>query len=212
MNRRKYLKFVGVGSVTASVMWEACQPEAERNGVADNLPEVLEAGRQDFEIERDRRLLGETFFTEHELATIAILADIIIPRDDTSGSATEAGVPEFIEFIVKDIPSHQVPMRGGLRWLDMESSRRFEKAFRDCTEAQRMEIVADIAWPNRVNPGMEQGVAFFNRMRDLTATGFFTSEMGIADIGYQGNQPNEWAGVPEDVFRQYGFDSNDIIR
>ncbi len=212
MNRRKYLKFVGVGSVTASVLWEACQPEAADNGATGELPEVLEAGRQDFEIERDRRLLGETFFTDHEMATLAILADIIIPRDETSGSATEAGVPDFIEFIVKDIPSHQVPMRGGLRWLDMESVRRFDRAFKDCAEAQRMEIVEDIAWPNRVKPGMEQGVAFFNRMRDLTATGFFTTEMGIADLGYQGNQPNEWAGVPEEVFRQYGFDSNDIVR
>ena len=101
-------------------------------------------------------------------------------------------------------------MRGGLRWLDTESLKRFEKPFVECSGDQQLEIVEDIAWPNRVKPGMEQGVAFFNRMRDLTATGFFTTEMGIADLGYVGNSPNEWPGVPEEVWRAHGFESNDI--
>ncbi len=204
MNRRKYLKFIGVGSITATVLWEACQPDVKETAGTD-LPEVLEAGRQDFEIERDRRLLSETFFTPHEMATITVLADIIIPRDEKSGSASDAGVPDFIEFIVKDIPDHQLPMRGGLRWLDTECLRRFEKAFVDCTSAQQIEVVDDIAYPGRVKPGMAQGVAFFNRMRDLTATGFFTSEMGIQDLGYVGNSPGPWEGVPADVMAQYGL-------
>ena len=171
------------------------------------MPEVLEAGRQDFEIERDKRLLGETFFTPHEMATITVLADIIIPKDEKSGSASEAGVPAFIEFIVKDIPGHQLPMRGGLRWLDLECLNRFEKPFLDCQKAQQIEVVDDIAYPNKVKPGMEQGAAFFNRMRDLTATGFFTSEMGIEDLGYVGNSPGPWDGVPADVLAQYGLEA-----
>lgn len=208
MNRRKYLKFIGVGSITASVLWESCQPETQEAGGADtgSAEEILEVGRQDFEIERDKRLLSETFFTPHEMATITVLADIIIPKDEKSGSASEAGVPDFIEFIVKDMPHHQVPMRGGLRWLDVECLNRFEKAFVDCPKEQQIEIVDEIAYPNKVKPGMEQGVAFFNRMRDLTATGFFTSEMGIKDIGYMGNSPNDWQGVPADVLAQYGFE------
>lgn len=207
MNRRKYLKFIGVGSITTSILWEACQPDTKESAdAAGDMPEVLEAGRQEFEIERDKRLLSETFFTPHEMATVTVLADIIIPKDEKSGSASEAGVPDFIEFIMKDMPHHQVPMRGGLRWLDMESLTRFEKAFVDLTAEQQLQIVDDIAYPNKVKPGMEQGVAFFNRMRDLTATGFFTTEMGIADIGYVGNSPNEWDGVPPDVLAQYGFE------
>ncbi len=207
MNRRKYLKFIGVGSITASVLWESCQPETQDAGGAEagSTEEILEVGRQDFEIERDKRLLSETFFTPQEMATITVLADIIIPKDEKSGSASEAGVPDFIEFIVKDMPHHQVPMRGGLRWLDVECLNRFEKAFVDCSQAQQIEIVDEIAYPNKVKPGMEQGVAFFNRMRDLTATGFFTSEMGIQDIGYMGNSPNDWQGVPADVLAQYGL-------
>jgi hypothetical protein len=211
MNRRKYLKFVGVGSVTATLLWEACQPQEKDAAQAGGESEYSEAGRQDFEIARDRELLsGAPFFTGHEMATIAVLADIIIPKDDKSGAATDAGVPDFIDFIVRDLPDHQVPMRGGLRWLDTESLKRFEKPFVECSESQQLEIVEDIAWPNRVKPGMEQGVAFFNRMRDLTATGFFTTEMGIADLEYKGNAPNEWAGVPEEVWKAHGFESNDI--
>jgi gluconate 2-dehydrogenase gamma chain len=157
------------------------------------------------ELEREKQLQSYTFFTPHEMATITILADIIIPKDAVSGSASEAKVPDFIEFIVKDMPDHQIPMRGGLRWLDMQCLKRYNKSFKDCDEKQRIEIVDEIAWPNRVKPGMKQGVAFFNLMRNLTATGFYTSEMGIKDIGYQGNKPNQWNGVPDDVLKQYNL-------
>jgi len=141
------------------------------------------------------------------MATITILGDIIIPKDEKSGSASDAKVPEFIEFIVKDIPEHKVPMRGGLRWLDVQCLNRYNNPFKDATTAQQLEMVNDIAYPALAKPGMEQGVAFFNRMRDLTATGFFTSEMGVKDIGYVGNMPNVWQGVPEDVLKQYGLEN-----
>src|SRR6185312_16524537 len=88
-----------------------------------------------------------TFFTPHEMQTITILGDIIIPKDEVSGSASDAKVPDFIEFIVKDMPHHQVPMRGGLRWLDMQCLKRYEKTFRECGNTQQMEMVDEIAWP-----------------------------------------------------------------
>jgi hypothetical protein len=122
-----------------------------------------------------------------------------------SGSASDAKVPDFIEFIVKDMPYHQTPMRGGLRWLDLESLKRFEKPFTALTDQQRIQIVDDIAYPDKAKPEFRQGVAFFNLMRDLTATGFYTSEIGGKDIGYVGNRPNQWNGVPDDVLKQYGL-------
>ena len=137
------------------------------------------------------------------MATIGILADIIIPKDGVSGSATDAGVPAFIEFIVKDMPSHQVPMKGGLRWLDMQCLKQFEKTFKDCSAEERIQMVDKIAYPAKASAEMKQGVAFFNLMRNLTATGFYTSEIGVKDIGYQGNQPTQWNGVPQDVLAQY---------
>jgi hypothetical protein len=158
------------------------------------------------EKEADKKILEEPkFFTPHEMATITILGDIIIPKDEISGSASDAKVPDFIEFIVKDMPDHQVPMRGGLRWLDMQCLKRYEKTFRECDHSQQMQMVDEIAWPKKAKPQMRQGVAFFNLMRNLTATGFYTSEIGVKDVGYMGNTPNQWNGVPDDVLKQYGL-------
>jgi hypothetical protein len=157
------------------------------------------------EVDELDRINSETFFTPHEMKTITILGDIIIPKDDVSGSASDAGVPDFIEFIVKDKPEHQVPMRGGLRWLDMQCLKRYEKPFESCSSQQQMEIVDEIAWPKKAKPEMKQGVQFFNLMRNLTATGFYTSEIGGKDVGYVGNTPNQWNGVPDDVLKQYNL-------
>jgi hypothetical protein len=96
-------------------------------------------------------------------------------------------------------------MRGGLRWLNIESLKRFDKDFAGISPSQRIELVDDIAYPNKAKVTMKQGVAFFNLMRNLTTTGFYTSEMGVKDVGYQGNTPNQWNGVPDDVLKQYGL-------
>jgi len=146
------------------------------------------------------------------MATITILGDIIIPKDDRSGSASDAKVPDFIEFIVKDKPEHQTPMRGGLRWLDMQCLKRYNNSFKDCTKQQQLEMVDEIAYPAKAKPGMKQGVAFFDRIRGLVATGFFTSKMGIEDLGYVGNRPNKWEGVPDDVIKQYGLQDATFLK
>ena len=206
MDRRKYLKTLAIGTVSTGVLMESCSP-AEKPGEQQGPDLAVTAGpdRQPAEMERYKKLMAETFFDEHETKTITVLADIIIPKDDVSGSASDAGVPAFIEFIVKDMPHHQVPMRGGLKWLDVQCMKRFEKTFVDCTPAQQIEVVDDIAFPEKAKPEMAQGVAFFNRMRDLTACGFYSSQIGIKDLGYAGNSPNRWDGVPNDVLEQYGL-------
>ena len=94
------------------------------------------------------------------MATITLLGDIIIPKDEVSGSASDAKVPAFIEFIVKDKPEHQTPLRGGLRWLDVQCLNRFGKAFKDCEHAQQMEMVDEIAWPKKAKPEMLRGSLF----------------------------------------------------
>jgi hypothetical protein len=139
------------------------------------------------------------FFTPEEFAAIAVLADIIIPKDEVSGSASDAKVADFIEFIVKDNADYQTPCAGGLRWLDLQCLERYQKAFKDCTAQQQIEIVDEIAYPAKAKPEMAAGVSFFNLMRDLTTTGFYSTEIGWNDIGYVGNKPNQWNGVPDDV-------------
>jgi hypothetical protein len=208
MKRRDSLKAIALTGLSAGVLLDACKPkeaaEAAKSAAASPASSFT-LDRAPEEIEHYQKVTSTTFFTPHEMATIAILADIIIPKDEVSGSASEAGVPEFIEFIVKDIPDHQVPMRGGLRWLDLHSHKRFEKSFKDLSAEQRLSIVDEIAYPKKAKPYMGQGVSFFNLMRNLTATGFYTSEMGVKDIGYAGNAPNQWNGVPDEVLKQYGL-------
>ena len=205
MDRRKSIKTIAFGTLSAGFLLEGCKLEKKDIPKPPLAASEFTIDRAKEELERDKELMSKKFFTDHEMATIGILADIIIPKDEVSGSATDSGVPKFIDFIVLDMPNHQTPMRGGLRWLDIESYKRFEKSFKDASETQRMQIVDDIAWPDKAKPEMNRGVAFFNLMRNLTATGFYTSEIGVKDLGYMGNSPNKWNGVPDDVLKQYGL-------
>jgi gluconate 2-dehydrogenase gamma chain len=145
------------------------------------------------------------FFTAHEYATVRILVDIIIPKDARSGSATDAGVPEFMDFLMGDEPTRQVAMRGGLAWIDVECQERFDKRFRECTPDERTAVLDDIAWPQRAKPQFMHGVAFFNSFRDLTASGFWSSKMGVDDLEYTGNvMVPEWTGCPDAAMKKLG--------
>jgi hypothetical protein len=183
---------------------DACKPGDKKDAANKSLADGFTLDRQPEELKRYDDVTAEKFFSDHEMSTIAVLSDIIIPKDDVSGSATDAKVPDFIEFIVKDMPQHQTPMRGGLRWLDIHSFKKKGKSFVDLDAKSQIEIVDEIAYPKKAAPEVAQGVAFFSLMRNLTATGFYTSKIGVEDIGYKGNQPNQWNGVPDDVLKQYG--------
>lgn len=206
MDRRESLKALALGTLSVGTLLGAagCDDKTatgDKKGAATAGGGVY--GRTPEEKERDAKLNAEKFFTDQEMKTITVLADIIIPADDHSGSASDAKVADFIEFTVKDQPQYQHPMRGGLRWLDMQCLKRHNKVFTDCAKPQQLELVDMIAYPEKAAPDMSQGVTFFNMMRNLTATGFFTSKIGIKDLGYVGNTPNEWDGVPADVLKQY---------
>ena len=145
------------------------------------------------------------FFTSHEWDTVEVLVDLIIPRDERSGSATDAGVPAFMDFILDEYKNNRLPIRGGLAWLDRECSDRFGATFVDCSAAQRTAVLDDIAWPKRAKPEHSQGVAFFNRFRDLTASGFWSSKMGVEDLQYIGNVINpDWKGCPPEALKKLG--------
>ena len=168
---------------------------------------------------RDTESLPSTyaskFFTAKEWKTVRMLADYIIPRDERSGSAIDAKVPEYMDFLLsdKDAPdSSKVAMRGGLAWLDLQCVERFGAPFVRSTDAQRKQVLDDIAWPARARPEMSQGVAFFNRFRDLTASGFFSSQMGWKDVRYVGNvfDPN-WSGCPPEALAKLGV-STDVMK
>lgn len=145
------------------------------------------------------------FFTDQELETVRVLVDLIIPADERSGSATDAGVPEFMDFMMIDRPDNQTAMRGGLAWLDLESLERFGTTFTESTDSQRREILDEVAYPKTAPPEVSHGVAFFNSFRDLTASGFWTSKMGIEDLQYIGSEfVQEWTGCPDEALEQLG--------
>jgi hypothetical protein len=148
------------------------------------------------------------FFTPHEYETVRVLVDLIIPRDERSGSATDAGVPEFMDFMMADDstpPEARTAMRGGLAWLDAECVRRFGTPFVGCAAAERTALLDDIAWPARARPELSNGVAFFSAFRDLTASGFWSSEMGVQDLQYRGNAfVPQWTGCPDAALRKVG--------
>ena len=161
------------------------------------------------------------FFTAHEFDTVRVLADTILPKDERSGSASDAGVPEFIDFIMQDEPRlpeesrRQTAMRGGLAWLDLECQRRHDKTFLDCSGGERDGVLDDISWrapepePTAAAappvPDFARGRAFFVSFRDLTASGFWTSKLGMADLQYLGNRyVAEWTGCPDTVLKQVG--------
>lgn len=203
MDRRDSLKSLLVGSVAGGLLVTGCTPEASKEETQE--PTLPGYGRTAQEKEHDKEVLAEIFLNEHELETIAVLCDIILPANAQIGGAVEAEVPAFIEFIVKDMPYHQLPIRGGLAWLDNHSNKLYNLEFKKLTREQQMAICDTIAYPGKTAPELLAGEKFFTRMRNLTLTGYYTSELGIKDLGYKGNQVNVWDGVPQEVLDEHGL-------
>jgi gluconate 2-dehydrogenase gamma chain len=144
-------------------------------------------------------------YSAHEWQTVRTLVDYIIPKDERSGSATDAAVPEFMDTMLHLEPGMRVAHRGGLAWLDHEMRRRVQKDFVTASDAERRALLDEIAFPARARPEVSHGVSWFNSFRDFTASGFFTSEIGVADLGYEGNTPvAEWTGCSPEAYRKLG--------
>ncbi len=177
----------------------------------------LEAAHEHAQAQRSRapeaKAQPPRFFTAAEWATVRALADLVIPADERSGGAVEAGVPEFVDFLLTDPLSEprererlQTQLRGGLAWLDRECSLKFGRSFFACGEGERKAVLDEVAWPGRTQPGLEAGAAFFTAFRDLVASGFWTSRMGMEDLGYAGNTyVAEWKGCPAEVLSRLGL-------
>jgi hypothetical protein len=122
-----------------------------------------------------------------------ILADVIIPADEHSPSASAVGVVDFIdEWVSAPYPVNQRDrpvVLGGLEWLDAEGVRRFDKAFSDLDTARQRAICDDICDESRALPARQAAAQFFARYRDLTAGGFYSTPVGRKDLGYIGNVP-----------------------
>ena len=200
ISRRNALKFLAAAPQAAGFTWT----EAEAQAVHQHARAAVAKAGGAFE---------PSFFSDHEYKTVRVLADLIIPKDARSGSATDAGVPEFMDFMMSDeklytsapITTRQTAMRGGLAWLDRHCEQLFDRKFIDCSEAQRKQVLDGLAWPAKASPELRHGVVFFSSFRDLTASGFWSSKVGVEDLQYAGNVfVAEWKGCPEEALNKLG--------
>ena len=191
MDRRSVIGLLASAPVATAFRWA---PESVREAAAQ-ARETLARGAP----------YEPKHFTAHEWDTVRLLVDLIIPKDDRSGSATDAAVPEFMDFMLGDDPDLETPIRGGLAWLDHECDDRWSKTFVASSDAERTALLGDIAWPKKAKPQHAAGVAFFNSFRDLTASGFFSSKLGVQDLRYLGNTfVAEWKGCPPEALDKLG--------
>jgi hypothetical protein len=197
VSRRDALKLLGAVPLVGALDWSA--PSLER------------ATRMVARLEEEGALAAAykpKFFTPHEWRTVRVLADMIIPKDERSGSATDAKAPEFVDFMLAEqdtTESSRVSMRGGLAWLDTETRHRFGTDFLGATDAQRSAVLDDIAYPKKAKPEYAAGVAWFSRFRSNIGSAFFSSAMGWQDLRYMGNvfNPN-WNGCPPEATKKLG--------
>ncbi|WP_435623478.1 gluconate 2-dehydrogenase subunit 3 family protein [Flagellimonas sp.] len=205
MDRRKSIKSIVLGSVATGLAASGCKPGQENLEPALNEPENV-AWRTPVEHEIINEIQGEEFFSIHERETLTVLCDLILPPSEQFKGASDAKVVDFIEFMVKDHIPFQTDFRGGLMWLDHKCNTEFGLEFKSCTEDQQKSILDTIAYydPEVKLEERPFEVNFFGTVRDLTMTGFYTSKIGIEELGYKGNMPNVWNGVPEDVLKQHG--------
>jgi gluconate 2-dehydrogenase gamma chain len=139
------------------------------------------------------------YFDAHGYKTLQTLCQTIFPADADSGGAMEAGAPEFIDLLTSENKDYQAILGGGLMWLDGTCTDRYGKVYLDCTPEQQKEILDKIAYRKNAltDPSLSQGVNFLSFLRNMTADGFFTSEIGIKYLGYIGSAfLKEFPGCP----------------
>ena len=199
MNRRDSIKAIVISSIASGLILEGCI-QGEKEVIYENVWKY-KYGRTPEELQRDLKILNQVFFSKEELNLIRIVSNLIVPPTE-QGTIEQAEVPEFIEFIVKDTPSYQKILKDGLVWLNETSTKNFEKKFINCSIEEQKSILDKVAFP-KIKKSEEE--IFFSNMKNLVITGYFSSEVGINDLGYKGNQPNFWDGVPDDIMRDHGF-------
>jgi gluconate 2-dehydrogenase gamma chain len=139
------------------------------------------------------------YFSATQYATLIFLCDTILPKDEKSGGAVEAGAPEFIDLLTSENENYQSKLGGGLFWLDNFCTDRYGTVFMQCRPEQKKEVLDLIAFRKNAKQdhALSQGVSFFAFLRRLTCDGFYTSKIGIADLGYIGNTAlREFPGCP----------------
>lgn len=212
MDRRTAIKVIAAAAAAPSVFGGCEAPEADPARPASPSANPLAAGTPSDPDLVDPVVPWERSLDEHELETLAALCDMIIPADERSPAASTLGAHEFVDEWVsapyEGMQKDKVLVRGGIVWLDAESARRFGagKRFVDLTVARRTEICDDICYQPDAAPEHKSAARFFDKIRDLTATAFYTTREGMQDLGYVGNTPlASWGPPPDEALRHVGL-------
>lgn len=211
MDRRESLKNLLIGAAATSALFTAagCEPTTEATVSTTALPQhPFDGTRTEWELQRDARMQAVPAFNDGERQLLDLLADHILPEDEQGPAASKTGTTAFIEFMANDYPDFKMPLRAGLAWLSTESLERYQNNdYASLNADQQTAILDDIAYlPADPQEPLTAPVAFFDLLRKLVLTGYFTSKEGIKDIGYQGNAPNLWDGVPKEVLAKHDVD------
>lgn len=217
IDRRAALKVIAAAAA-APHLFAACEtpePSPSMPSAAGSNP--LAAGTRFDPDLLDPVVPWERSLTSQELETLAALCDLILPADDRSPAASEVGAHEFVDEWVsapyEGMQKDKVLVRGGIVWLDAESERRFGDGSRfvGLTAAQQTEICDDICWAEDAAPRFKSAARFFDKVRDLTTTAFYTTREGMEDVGYVGNVPlASWGPPPPEALRHVGLDPNGV--
>ena len=189
VSRRDILKTLALGSVGGSVLQAISLEAAEQAHHMVKQDKAQAPGGK----------YRPKFFPAHQYATLSALCDAIIPADEHSGGAVEAGTPEFIDLLTSENKDYQVRLGGGLMWLDNSSIDRYGNVYLNCTPAERTETLDLIAYRRNAetDSSLSPGIEFFAFLRRLTTDGFYSSEIGIKDLEYIGNTfVKEFPGCP----------------
>jgi gluconate 2-dehydrogenase gamma chain len=187
ISRRDVLKTLAMGAAATSVLRVVPLQAAE---YAHHMIAAEKAAKKAY---------TPKYFSAQQYKLLQALCQAIIPPDADSGGAVEAGAPEFIDLLTSENKEYQLTLRGGLMWLNEACSDRYGKSYLDCSPEQQNEILDKIAYRRNTlaDPALSQGVAFFSFLRNMTADGFFTSEIGIKYLGYIGSAfLKEFPGCP----------------
>ena len=226
LDRRTALKVIAASAAFAGA--PACAPAADQTGSTtddahtrlsgfDPVPpsNPLAAGTP-----TDPDLLGpsvpwEPVLGEGEMETVRALCDLIIPADQGSPAASAVGVPDYVnEYVSAPYPAQQedlILIRGGLSWLNRESQARFGAPFAAVTAEQQRSLCDPIRYEPDAPEALKVQARFFDRFRDVTSTGFWTTDEGMRDLGYIGNVPlPSFGGPPPEVIEALGLTAEDL--
>ena len=189
ISRRSILKSLGMGVAASSVL------RVIPLHAAEHAHQMIAAEKA----ASPAKAYAPKLLSAHEYKTLQSLCQTIIPADADSGGAIEAGAPEFIDLLSSENEQYGRTLRGGLLWLDSACSDRYETVYLDCSSDQQKEILDKIAYRKNAvtDTSLNQAVEFFSFLRNMTADGYFTSEIGIKYLGYIGSTfLTEFPGCP----------------